>query len=131
LSEKSNRIIRQLSYLNGSFNTVKWGISPFFSIDEDPIVVRYIQGPEWEWFGESARKIDQNIFIATEQYNRMGYRLGGKPILSVQKKELLSTAVCFGTVQVTHQGNLIILMADAQTTGGYPRIAQIARVDLP
>jgi antagonist of KipI len=43
---------------------------------------------------------------------------------------LLSTAVTRGTVQVTHDGRPMILMADAQTTGGYPRIAQVAAVDL-
>ncbi len=49
----------------------------------------------------------------------------------VQQKEMLSTAVTMGTIQVTGSGELIILMADGQTTGGYPRIAQVAAIDLP
>lgn len=131
ISEKSLQLIHRLSPAAGSFTSAKWGVSPFHFYNDDPVVLRYMRGPEWDWFGESAQMIASETFITTEQYNRMGYRLGGDPILAVQKRELLSTAVCFGTVQVTHQGNLIILMADAQTTGGYPRIAQIARVDLP
>ncbi len=48
-----------------------------------------------------------------------------------QQGELLSTAVMPGTIQVTNEGSMILLMADAQTTGGYPRIAQVAAVDMP
>ena len=44
---------------------------------------------------------------------------------------MLSTAVTMGTIQVTGSGELIMLMADGQTTGGYPRIAQVAAIDLP
>ena len=46
-------------------------------------------------------------------------------------QELLSESVTFGTVQVPPSGKPLILMADRQTTGGYPRIAQVASVDLP
>jgi antagonist of KipI len=45
--------------------------------------------------------------------------------------EMLSSAVTFGTIQVPPNGQPIILMADHQTTGGYPRIGQVATVDLP
>ncbi len=61
----------------------------------------------------------------------MGYHLYGKPLVRKVKKELLSTAVSPGTIQVTGSGDLVILMADCQTTGGYPRIAHVAAVDLP
>jgi allophanate hydrolase subunit 2 len=44
---------------------------------------------------------------------------------------LLSESVAFGTVQVPPSGQPLVLMADRQTTGGYPRIAQVASVDLP
>jgi len=61
----------------------------------------------------------------------MGYRLEGKAIERIKKRELLSTAVTAGTIQVAGDGKMILLMADCQTTGGYPRIAQVAAVDLP
>lgn len=65
--------------------------------------------------------------------NRMGYRLEGSKIYrkKSQQSELLSTAVVPGTIQVTGDGSLILLMADCQTTGGYPRLAKVAEVDLP
>jgi antagonist of KipI len=61
----------------------------------------------------------------------MGYHLQGPAIERLNKSELLSTAVTPGTIQVTGNGDMILLMADCQTTGGYPRIAQVAAVDLP
>jgi allophanate hydrolase subunit 2 len=61
----------------------------------------------------------------------MGYRLLGPALSMSQPRQMLSEAACFGTVQVPSGGEAIILMADRQTTGGYPKIAQIATVDLP
>jgi antagonist of KipI len=61
----------------------------------------------------------------------MGYRLEGKKFMLEHKTEMVSTAVTAGIVQVTHEGDPIILMADAQTTGGYPRIARICAADIP
>jgi antagonist of KipI len=60
----------------------------------------------------------------------MGYRLEGKKFMLEHKTEMVSTAVTAGIVQVTHEGDPIILMADAQTTGGYPRITRICAADL-
>ena len=60
----------------------------------------------------------------------MGYRLNEKIAGPKEQKELISTAVTRGIVQVTHDGTPIVLMADAQTTGGYPRIARIAPADI-
>ena len=60
----------------------------------------------------------------------MGYHLDGPGIHQAKNKEMLSSAVTFGTIQVPQQGKPIILMADSQTTGGYPRIAQVITADL-
>jgi len=57
--------------------------------------------------------------------------LEGEPLHRIKKEELLSTAVAPGTVQVTGSGGMVLLMADCQTTGGYPRIGQVAAVDMP
>ena len=53
----------------------------------------------------------------------MGYRLSGGLLHATTNQELVSSAVCFGTLQLLPDGRLILLMADHQTTGGYPRIA--------
>jgi antagonist of KipI len=61
----------------------------------------------------------------------MGYRLEGPTLSLSEKFELLSEGVTFGTIQVPANGSPIILMADCQTTGGYPKIGQIISADLP
>ena len=61
----------------------------------------------------------------------MGYRLGGDPLEQNSNEQLISSAVTFGTVQLLPNGQLIILMADHQTTGGYPRIAHVISAHLP
>ncbi len=61
----------------------------------------------------------------------MGYQLNGEPLFLNEKKELLSSAVTFGTIQLLPNGQLVVLMADHQTTGGYPRIGHVISAHLP
>lgn len=71
-----------------------------------------------------------NAWTLQSDSNRMGYRFSGHQLTLTQPLEMLSHAVQAGTVQVPPSGQPIILMADAQTTGGYPKIATIAQADL-
>ena len=64
-------------------------------------------------------------FVITQQSDRMGYRLNNIPLHSASNEEVVSTAVSFGTIQLLPDGGLIVLMADHQTTGGYPRVAHV------
>src|SRR5438552_7472233 len=59
----------------------------------------------------------------------MGLRLSGTP-LQMPERELLSEPVCPGAVQVTHDGQCIVLGVDGQTIGGYPKIAHVIQADL-
>lgn len=61
----------------------------------------------------------------------MGYQLEGPKLALAEKQEMISEAVAFGSIQVPSGGNPIVLMADRQTTGGYPKIAEVITVDLP
>ncbi|MPN49075.1 KipI antagonist [bioreactor metagenome] len=61
----------------------------------------------------------------------MGYRLKGEALKLRQPSEMISEAVALGTIQVPPDGNPIILMADRQTVGGYPKVAQVISVDVP
>jgi antagonist of KipI len=70
-------------------------------------------------------------FRVSPQSDRMGYRLEGPTLELEEPRDLLSEAVAFGTVQLPSGGSPIVLMADRQTTGGYPRIGEVATVDLP
>ncbi|WMJ21333.1 biotin-dependent carboxyltransferase family protein [Geobacillus kaustophilus] len=94
--------------------------------------VRAVPGPEYDEFTPASRR---QFFAAryevTTQSDRIGYRLSGRALALVREWEMVSEAVVFGTVQVPASGQPIVLMADSQTTGGYPRIAQVASVDLP
>ena len=67
----------------------------------------------------------------TPQSDRMGYRLSGGRIPRIEGREMISDATFTGAVQVPPSGEPILLMADRQTTGGYPQIATVITADLP
>jgi antagonist of KipI len=70
-------------------------------------------------------------FIVTPQSNRMGYRLEGPRLRHAGPADILSDATPMGSLQVPSSGQPILLMADRQTTGGYPKIATVISADLP
>jgi antagonist of KipI len=91
-----------------------------------------IVGNEWHELTETSQYFFlQNNFQVSINADRMGYRLTGKKLKTKEEKSLLSSAVNFGTIQLLPDGQLIILMADHQTTGGYPRVAHVVSADLP
>lgn len=93
--------------------------------------VRVIPGSHFAWLSSSSREqFFHSSFFVTSLADRMGYRLQGPKLALARRKEILSEGVAPGTVQVTPAGEPLVLMADAQTTGGYPKIAQVAAVDL-
>jgi antagonist of KipI len=93
-------------------------------------IIRAIRGPEYDQFTpESQRAFWQQPFVVTTEADRMGYRLQGPALARHTDIELLSSAVAFGTVQVPAGGQPIVLLADHQTTGGYPRLAQVISAD--
>ena len=63
--------------------------------------------------------------------DRMGYFFNGPPLEFIDSGDIVSEATQFGTVQVPTNGQPIILMADAQTTGGYATIGTVSKADLP
>jgi antagonist of KipI len=90
-----------------------------------------VKGPEWDLFNEPSQHAFFNTsFTISNDSNRMGYRLEGNELSLIQKQEMLSSAVAIGIIQVTPKGQPIILMADAQTIGGYPRIARVCSADI-
>ncbi|ALL05191.1 hypothetical protein AQ505_06600 [Pedobacter sp. PACM 27299] len=110
---------------------LNWSLSRSMYTSLIPQVIRVIKGPEFDLFQEkSIADLLLKEFRISNAADRMGYQLEG-PLLQLKtNKEMLSSAVAFGTVQVTAQGSPVILMADHQTTGGYPRILQVLSVDL-
>lgn len=115
------------------FTSVKWSIPQALipSFNNHPII-RVICGNQFEDFDDSSRdSLFKQRFSVTPQSDRMGYRISGTPLTLKSPKEYISEAVTMGTVQVPADGQPIILMADRQTHGGYPKIAQSASVDIP
>ncbi len=104
-------------------------ILPFYS--RFP-TVRVVAGAEYESLtGLSEQNFRQKIFTVSQNSDRMGFRLNGELLFLIETNELISSAVNFGTIQLLPDGQLIVLMADAQTSGGYPRIGHIIENDLP
>jgi len=109
-----------------------WSIARELFLSADRKIIRVMKGREFNWFDDDpATGLFSESYTISHNSNRMGYHLQGPRITRALPGELLSTAVCPGTIQVTNNGDLIMLMADCQTTGGYPRIVQVAAVDLP
>ncbi|MFF2091018.1 5-oxoprolinase subunit PxpB [Paenibacillus sp. NPDC058174] len=99
---------------------------------EDGIVLRAMPGSEYGQFSEAARELFfRERYRVAPASNRMGCRLEGAPLERTARAELLSHGVTPGTVQVPQGGAPIVLAADCQTTGGYPKIAHVANVDMP
>ncbi|CAB3687901.1 biotin-dependent carboxyltransferase family protein [Trinickia soli] len=98
---------------------------------ERAAVIRVLRGPEYDAFDEDARTAFwSDEWCVTPHSNRMGYRLAGSPLAREGGDEMLSHAVLPGTIQVPGNGQPIVLLADAQTTGGYPRIGVVIAADL-
>lgn len=109
-----------------------WSIPRQAHLPADAKTIRVVPGNEFGWFnGRSIANFLSAPYIIGRQSNRMGYHLEGAVMERLKHQELLSTAVTPGTIQVTGNGSMVLLMADCQTTGGYPRIAQVATVDMP
>ncbi|MGE7762978.1 biotin-dependent carboxyltransferase family protein [Peribacillus sp. NPDC097895] len=118
--------------VEGSFAFPKWFVNhkEFFP-DRKPFI-RFIEGSQYEYFTNSSKgSFVEGSFKVSNQSDRMGYRISGPNLELQDNGDLLSEAVTNGSVQVPPDGNPIILLADSQTTGGYPKIAQVITADLP
>lgn len=105
-----------------------WTIDPAF--EELTEEVRFVAGHEWNWLSEEQKqKFQQPHFTLDKRSDRMGCRLSGEPLLITGREELVSSAVNFGTIQLLPDGSPVVLMADHQTTGGYPRIGHVIKAD--
>ena len=93
-------------------------------------VIRILKGPEQDRLLISGSEIESGKWRISPKSNRMGIRLEGESLPSKQG-ETNSVPTFPGTIQLTNEGLPIILMNDAQTTGGYPRIGQVIKADMP
>jgi antagonist of KipI len=113
-----------------------WSLAPALTPDlrSSRHELRVVAGPQADWF--VAAGLDSpvalpnwGLFAVRPASNRMGMRLQGRP-LPVPAGEMVSEAVCPGSIQVTRDGQAIVLGVDGQTVGGYPKIAEVISADL-
>jgi antagonist of KipI len=130
--EKDDRIHFKFQIPDSGFQ-IPIKLSPhFLPYRKNSNLVRLIAGAEFDLLTPlSSENLLKKTFQISPDSDRMGYRLMGEPLYLLHEKELVSSAVTFGTIQILPDGQLIILMADHQTTGGYPRIANVIAQDLP
>ena len=115
---------------NFKFNyRISTSLIPFYS--KLPII-QVVSGAEFKELTVNSFDIfTKENFTITQNSDRMGFRLKGSKLQLKNPKEIISSAVNFGTIQLLPDGQLIVLMADHQTSGGYPRIANVIPTDLP
>jgi antagonist of KipI len=93
--------------------------------------IRVTPGPQWGRFSASTREAFlHQSYAVTEEANRMGIRLKGTQFELASTGEMITEGVSLGAIQVTPGGQPIILFVEQQTTGGYPKIANVISADL-
>lgn len=104
---------------------------PFFGVPDGRATVRVLPGPQLDRFASDALEVLQSApYLLAADSNRMGFRLQGPALRHAGDAEMLSDATPLGALQVPAAGQPILLMADRQTTGGYPSIATVISADI-
>ncbi|MEO8667224.1 MAG: biotin-dependent carboxyltransferase family protein [Bauldia sp.] len=94
--------------------------------------IRVVLGPQDNHFTEAAIEIFlSEPFVISRQADRMGFRLEGPKLTHRGDSNIVSDGIVAGAVQVPGSGQPIVLLADAQTAGGYPKIATVISADIP
>lgn len=93
--------------------------------------IRIVLGPQNNYFSqETLDALEQAEYSITNESDRMGYRLSGPAIEKTITKDLITDGIVFGSIQIPPNGQPIIMMADHQTTGGYPKVGTVISADL-
>jgi biotin-dependent carboxylase-like uncharacterized protein len=94
--------------------------------------LRIVPGPQLDRFADDAiATLCGGPYRLTAQWDRMGCRLEGPALAHAGGFNIVSDAIAAGSIQVPGGGQPIVLLADRQTTGGYPKIATVISADLP
>ncbi len=111
---------------------LNWSLDPrpWFDPARQPLAL--LRGSHWRWLDQaSQQQLCTSRFTVSKDSNRTASRLDGHLLRLRTPLELISEATLPGTMQLPTSGQPIILLAEAPVTGGYPRIGQVAAVDLP
>lgn len=112
-----------------AIDRTQYGVS--FNYDFTSKIIRFVPSFEFEKLDIASKKnLLNSDFLITKDSNRMGYRLSGEPMVLLENKEMVSASVTKGTIQLLPDGQLIVLMADAQVSGGYPKLGFVIENDV-
>ncbi len=118
----------------GNPNTLKSGflmpqeLIPHY---DNELTIEVVLGPQTDYFTDRGLEAFlSSVYTVTSESDRMGYRLEGPSVEQKSSLEMVSDAIPIGAVQVPRSGKPIIVMRDAQTTGGYPKIAVVTTPDV-
>ena len=105
--------------------------SPILTLPDGHATIRVLPGPQQEYFASSALDALQSApYTIGSNSDRMGFRLEGPALTHARGADIISDATPLGALQVPASGQPILLMADRQTTGGYPKIATAISADI-
>jgi len=130
-----HRISKQAQLYHGDMLAIKTHVQPILNRCKVAVNSQHLNsnkikvtpGPEYDRLDKSVKKqIFTHKFKLSPQSNRMAYKLISNSSVKLYANEIITSAVQAGTVQLTPAGELIVLMRDAQTTGGYARVLQLS-----
>jgi antagonist of KipI len=130
-AERYEKVSKRASS-RGGVRSVRWSAPALTLPEHEPIALHAMPGRHHDEFDADSRRafFDAQWRVSPDS-NRMGFRLAGPVLARPRGGEILSEPTCLGTVQVPANGAPIVLMVDHQTTGGYPKIAEVAGADVP
>jgi biotin-dependent carboxylase-like uncharacterized protein len=106
-------------------------LRPIVPLPEGGARIRVLAGPQREYFTDDALDLLQSgPYTIAENSDRMGFRLIGPRLSHSRGADIISDATPLGVLQVPASGQPILLMADRQTAGGYPKIATVITADI-
>jgi 5-oxoprolinase (ATP-hydrolysing) subunit C len=119
--------VRAYLAMGGDTSLVGRSAPGAYSLPLPPHTLRVLPGTQADWFSDDV--FFESTWTVSNTSNRMGLRLSG-PVLDKRTEEMTSEPVAPGAVQVTNDGQPIVLGVDGQTIGGYPKVAHVIRADL-
>ncbi len=106
-------------------------VEKYMKYSQSP-AIEVIAGPQQDRFTEDGiQTFYGSEYTLSNSFDRMGYRLEGSPVSHVGGADLISEGMTMGSIQVPANGQPIVMMADAPTTGGYLKIASVIKTSLP
>lgn len=105
--------------------------TPVVPLPSGDAVIRVLPGPQRDYFSSDAlERLQSAPYAIAQNSDRMGFRLVGPAIVHARGADIISDATPLGVLQVPASGQPILLMADRQTAGGYPKLATVISADL-